>query len=103
MAASKAKLDLDRVPAANVRRLRGEKPWTQEELAKRAGLDRTEVQKIETGNRNPGVEVLLKLSGALGVTPNELLQGARWDSDENSFTYEEREVKLADQPKGTEE
>ncbi|HEY2056424.1 MAG TPA: helix-turn-helix transcriptional regulator [Solirubrobacterales bacterium] len=89
MGASKAKLDLDRVPAANIRRLRDDRLWTQEELARRAGLDRTEVQKIETGNRNPGVEVLLKLAGALEVTPDEILRGASWNSEENTFTYED--------------
>jgi transcriptional regulator with XRE-family HTH domain len=89
--AGKTKLDLERVPAANVRRLRDDHLWSQEELAKRAGLDRTEVQKIETGNRNPGVEVLLKLAGALGVTSDDILQGAKWDSDKNAFIYEEQE------------
>jgi hypothetical protein len=34
---SKAKLDLDKVPAANVRRLRDERLWRQEELARRNG------------------------------------------------------------------
>ena len=89
MAEDKAKLDLDRVPGANVKRLRDEKGWSQEKLAEKAGLDRTEVQKVETGNRNPGVEVLLKLAAGLGATPNDLLQGAKWDSSENEFTYEQ--------------
>jgi transcriptional regulator with XRE-family HTH domain len=89
--AGKAKLDLGRVPAANIRRLRDDRLWTQEELAKRAGLDRTEVQKIENGNRNPGVEVLLKLAGAFELTTNDILRGARWNSSEGAFTYEEQE------------
>jgi transcriptional regulator with XRE-family HTH domain len=89
--ASKTKLDLDRVPAANVRRLRDDKLWTQEELARRAGLDRTEVQKIETGKRNPGVEVILKLAGAFGVGPDEVLRGAIWDSERSAFTYEDQD------------
>lgn len=92
MGAKKEKLDLQRVPAANLKRLRDARLWTQEELAKRAGLDRTEVQKIETGNRNPGVEVILKLAGALEASPDDILQGARWNSEENAFTYESQEA-----------
>jgi transcriptional regulator with XRE-family HTH domain len=89
VAEDKAKLDLNKVPGANVKRLRDAKLWSQEKLADESGLDRTEVQKVETGNRNPGVEVVLKLAAGLGVTPNDLLQGAKWDSEKDDFTYDD--------------
>jgi transcriptional regulator with XRE-family HTH domain len=88
VAEGNAKLDFSKVPGENVKRLRDAKLWTQEKLAEEARLDRTEVQKVETGGRNPGVEVVLKLADALGVTPNDLLRGAKFDKTRNEFTYE---------------
>jgi transcriptional regulator with XRE-family HTH domain len=50
---------------------------TQETLAIFAGLHRTEIGLIERGKREPKLETILKLLRALGVEPNELLQGVK--------------------------
>jgi len=65
--------------AANLRRLRGAVGLSQEELAFRAGIHRTQVSLLEGGGRLPRVVTLVKLAGGLGVTPNDLLDGIGWE------------------------
>ncbi|MCB2075497.1 MAG: helix-turn-helix transcriptional regulator [Novosphingobium sp.] len=57
----------------NVRRLREEKGWSQEDYADRAGIHRTYVSDIERGKRNPTVTVVEKLAKPLEVEPGRLL------------------------------
>ena len=47
--------------------------FTQEELAKKAGLHRTYIAGIETGRRNISVKNLEKIAKALDVKTNYLL------------------------------
>ena len=58
---------------ATVRRLRGEREWTQEELAERAGLTTTYVGQVERGDKVPSLTVVLKLARGLGVSPADLV------------------------------
>jgi len=48
---------------------------SQEQLAERAGLHRTYVGDIERGTRNISLRNIVRLAGALGCTPSELLRG----------------------------
>jgi transcriptional regulator with XRE-family HTH domain len=57
----------------NVRRIREEKGWSQEDYADRAGIHRTYVSDIERGRRNPTVTVVEKLARPLGVTASIFL------------------------------
>ena len=57
----------------NVRRLREEKGWSQEDYADRAGIHRTYVSDIERGRRNPTVTVVERLAKPLDVTAGTLL------------------------------
>jgi transcriptional regulator with XRE-family HTH domain len=57
----------------NVRRLREEKGWSQEDYAERAGIHRTYVSDIERGRRNPTITVLEKLAKPLEIAPGRLL------------------------------
>ena len=57
----------------NLRKLRDEKGWSQEDFADRAGIHRTYVSDIERGRRNPTITVLEKLAKPLGVAPGDLL------------------------------
>lgn len=66
-------LDYRKVVGKNVRHLREELDFSQEELGFRAGLDRTYVSGVERGVRNPTIAVLARLASALGVRPDELL------------------------------
>jgi transcriptional regulator with XRE-family HTH domain len=61
---------------ANVRRLRrAGDGFSQEALAERAGLHRTEIGKIEQGNVEPRLSTLVILADALGVTLDEMVAG----------------------------
>lgn len=66
---------LDVFGAANVRRLRQEQGLTQERLAEQAGLHMTDIARIETQGRDPGVRVVVKVAHGLGVPASELLRG----------------------------
>jgi transcriptional regulator with XRE-family HTH domain len=50
---------------------------SQEELADRAGLDRTYVSGVERNQRNPTLRVMQKLADALGVGLDVLFASAR--------------------------
>lgn len=60
--------------AANVRRLRHERGLTQERLADLAGLHLTDIARIETKRRDPGVKVIAKIAHGLGVPASTLLE-----------------------------
>ncbi len=59
--------------AANLRRLRHESGWSQEEFADRAGIHRTYVSDLERGARNPTLMVVDRLAKALEVSAGSLL------------------------------
>jgi len=50
---------------------------SQEQLAERAGLDRTYVSGVERGRRNPTLDVLQRLANALGSDLDVLFATAR--------------------------
>lgn len=66
--------DLNRVLAANIRRLRLKQRLSQEELAARCGLHRTYVGAIERGERNVTLRTLAAVAEALGVTAAALIK-----------------------------
>jgi transcriptional regulator with XRE-family HTH domain len=55
-----------------VRRLRLEKGWSQEDLAERAGIHRNYLGGIERAERNVGLDNIVAISRALNVSPQEL-------------------------------
>ena len=69
-------MDWNRVVAANVKRLRIERKLTQEQLAHDSEIDLTYLGGIESGRRNPSVDVLGRIAIALGTVPAELLAQA---------------------------
>lgn len=61
--------------AVNLRRIRDEKGMTQDALAQAASMDPSEIRRIESASRDPGVRVLARLARGLGVPAAELLAG----------------------------
>jgi transcriptional regulator with XRE-family HTH domain len=59
--------------AANMKRLRKERGWSQETLGDEAGLDRTYVGGIERVVRNPTITVAQRVAHALTCTLGNLL------------------------------
>lgn len=70
-------MDIRKQVGINLRRLRREKEWSQEDLAFESGLHRTYVSGIERGVRNPTLLILEKLAKTLGVAPAELVAQSR--------------------------
>ncbi len=59
--------------AANMKRLRKEREWSQEALADAAGLDRTYISGIERKVKNPTITVVDRIAVALGCRLGDLL------------------------------
>ena len=72
--------------AENLVRARRASGQTQEDLADRCNLHRTEVSLFERAGREPRLGALVKLASALGVTPEALYAGIGWDEKRQRFT-----------------
>jgi transcriptional regulator with XRE-family HTH domain len=72
-------VDISERFAANLTELRHAAGLSQEELAFRASIHRTQVSLMESGNRLPRFETLVKLVGALQVSPEALMKGITWE------------------------
>src|SRR5438105_3891593 len=73
--------------ARNLVSLRHTRGLTQDMLAKHAGVPRSTIANLESGEGNPSLSVLVKVAGALGVPIDELLASPRamvrrWKADE---------------------
>lgn len=64
-------VDGNKVRAARERRL-----ISQENMARRAGLTESTLNRIERGLQQPRLSTVAKLAAALGVTPEEILANA---------------------------
>lgn len=79
----------------NLFRCRRRAAMSQEELGVLASLHRTEIGMLEQGTRLARVDTLMKLAGALSISPLELLDGIHWtpaSSDDGSFTISDRSL-----------
>jgi transcriptional regulator with XRE-family HTH domain len=65
-------MKLRAVVARNLRLLRKQKGFTQEELADNAGINRNYVGQIEREEKSPTVDLLERLTLALDIRPEEL-------------------------------
>ena len=62
-----------------VRRRRQFLDLSQEDLADRAGIHRTQITLYERGERMPLASTPIKLAAALGVSVDQLLVGVEWE------------------------
>jgi transcriptional regulator with XRE-family HTH domain len=85
----------------NLRRVRRREGLSQEQLAVRAGVHRTEVGLLERSGRTCRVDTLLRLAGAMAVRPEDLLDGIVWvpaPKTEGTFTFKSRPFRDARRP-----
>ena len=73
--------------ARNLVALRQSRQLTQDTLAGSAGLPRSTIANLESGDANPSLQVLLKVAGALAVPLEELIAAPRakvrrWSADD---------------------
>jgi CheY-like chemotaxis protein len=71
-----ATIDLKTLLGMAIKTQRASLGISQEELAHRAGLHRTYVSDLERGARNPSIESIEKLAGALQVSVSALFEDA---------------------------
>lgn len=79
----------------NLFRCRRRAAMSQEELGALASLHRTEIGMLENGTRLARVDTLMKLAGALAVSPTELLEGIHWSPGnpaEGQFSISDRSL-----------
>jgi transcriptional regulator with XRE-family HTH domain len=65
-----------------IARLRKERGFTQARLSERADLSNNYLSNIENSRSIPSLETLVKLCGALGVTPNDILLGTNTSEED---------------------
>lgn len=57
-----------------IKTFREKKGWSQEDLADISGLHRTYISGVERGVRNPTIEIVFRISCALGVEVAQLFE-----------------------------
>ncbi len=77
-------MDIRRQVGLNVKRIRKDRNWSQEEFAFETELHRTYISGIERGIRNPTVLIVAKMASALGVQPMDLLKPVGKSGAKNS-------------------
>jgi transcriptional regulator with XRE-family HTH domain len=75
--------------SVNLRRARQTAGISQEELAERCEIHRTEVSLLERGGREPRLGTMVKLATALGTTPEELCSGISWDTKKRDYKVQD--------------
>lgn len=68
---------LDRI-GKNILGVRLRAGFSQELLATRTGLHRTEISLLERGGRIPRIDTLLKIAGSLECPIEVLVEGIKW-------------------------
>lgn len=74
--------------AANLRQAREAAGISQEELASRCEVHRTEISLLERGGREPRLGTMVKLASALATTPEALCAGIHWVPKARRFKIE---------------
>lgn len=69
----------------NLRLARVRQRMTQELLARRSGLHRTEIGKLENSERLPRLDTAVKLATALEVPLDQLVDGVTWEMPQRSW------------------
>jgi transcriptional regulator with XRE-family HTH domain len=63
----------------NLKRAVARSPLSQEQVAARAGIDRTQMTKLAKGTQVPRVDTMIKLEAALGLERAALIEGVVWN------------------------
>jgi transcriptional regulator with XRE-family HTH domain len=66
-------MEIRDILASNLKRLRGDRGMSQEDLADRADIDRTYISSLERSVYAAGIDVVDRLAKALSVTAADLL------------------------------
>ena len=61
----------------NMRRHRVKHRLTQGQVAKRSGISKSEISRLERGMRNPRLDTIVRVARGIGVAPSKLLTRIR--------------------------
>ncbi|MHB8235673.1 MAG: helix-turn-helix domain-containing protein [Solirubrobacteraceae bacterium] len=67
--------------AANLKRLREERGWSQEELSRRSRLHTTAISKLERGRRAPRFPTIIRLAETFEIPVGALFDGIDFSPD----------------------
>ncbi|MGI6722581.1 MAG: helix-turn-helix domain-containing protein [Anaerovoracaceae bacterium] len=67
-------MEIGKIIAHNLKKLREERNLSQSQLAKMADISKVVVSQIEKGDSNPTINTIWKLTGALGLPYTSLLE-----------------------------
>ncbi|MBM3521291.1 MAG: helix-turn-helix domain-containing protein [Alphaproteobacteria bacterium] len=68
-----ASIDMDQRIARRLRALRDDRGWSLDELARRSGVSRASLSRLENGEVSPTAQVLGRLCAAHGLTVSRLM------------------------------
>jgi transcriptional regulator with XRE-family HTH domain len=57
-----------------LRRARREASLTQEDMARKAKMDRSYISDVERGQHTPSVAIFIKLCKAIGIAPSKVMR-----------------------------
>ena len=63
-----------------IRALREASPWSQEDFAAHAGLDRSYYARLERGRLNPSWVMIVRVAAGLELQPWQLMEGLKFDT-----------------------
>lgn len=88
--------------ARNLKRLRKEREWSQQELAEKVGVSKQSIFNYENGKKTPSKDTVTKLTQAFGVSQSFLLSGStdlfdnlEFESGTPEFEYTQARLYLA--------
>lgn len=76
-------MDMRKLVGRNVRRVRQDKGYTQEEFAEKSGFSQQYISDLERGRRNPTIVTLYELANSLGVSHMDLVTSDTQSTDDN--------------------
>ena len=69
-------MEVDKIIAANLKRMREERNLSLSQLAARSGLSKVTLSQLERGGANPTINNIWKIANALGVPYTSLLDSS---------------------------
>lgn len=89
--------DVARIFARNLKRCRKFMEMSQDDLALRASMHRTEISQLERSLRVPRLDTVVKLQASLEADTEELLRGIIWRPGSYRYgSFKEPEVRNGD-------
>lgn len=81
--------------SGNIKYYRNEAKLTQKDLAEKSGISLRALSNYENGTRTPSMEVIIKIAGALGVDPLDIVEEETKDMRELIEEFRDKVVEEA--------